>query len=98
MSIPVHTIQVLDPQTGNDFFDRVILGQKTGIAYTASAGASYNVSFSEGLPQAYSVFVSLNSASSGGPPYVTNKTSTGFTITIPGTPTAGLMDVLVVAA
>ena len=33
MSIPVHTVQVLDPQTGNDFFDRVILAQKVNLAY-----------------------------------------------------------------
>lgn len=88
---------VLDPTTSSDL-DKVVLAQKLAVAYTATANATYAITFTDGLPPNYSVFVSLNSASSGGPPFVTLKTSTGFTITIPGTPTAGVMDILVVAA
>jgi len=98
MAIDKHTVAVLDPSATVDFFDRTILGQKIAVAYTATANATYAITFTDGLPQNYSVFVSLSSVSSGGPPFVTAKTSTGFTVTIPGTPTAGVMDILVVAA
>jgi hypothetical protein len=56
MSIPVHTVQVLDPQTGNDFFDRVILAQKVNLAYAAGTNPTVAVTFAEGLPQSYGVF------------------------------------------
>src|SRR5207344_541552 len=56
MSIPVHTVQVLDPQTGNDFFDRVILAQKVNVAYGTGTNPTVAVTFTEGLPQSYGVF------------------------------------------
>ena len=91
MSIPVHTVQVLDPQTGNDFFDRVILAQKVNVAYGTGTNPT-----TEGLPQSYGVFAN---ASGNFPVAVSNKTSSGFTLTIVGTVgAAGTVDVLVVAA
>lgn len=97
MAIEKHTVHVLDGSSLN-FTDKVFLGQQFSIAYTATANATYNISFTDPLPPNYSVFVALSSASSGGPPFITAKTAAGFTITIPGTPTAGVMDVLVVAS
>ena len=96
MSIPVHTVQVLDPQSGNDFYDRVILAQKVNVAYGTGTNPTVAVTFAEGLPQSYGVFAN---ASGNFPVAVSNKTSSGFTLTIVGTVgAAGTVDVLVVAA
>ena len=51
MAIAKHTIVVVDPGASVDFLDRTILGQKLAVAYTASAGATYAITFTDGLPQ-----------------------------------------------
>ena len=96
MSIPVHTVQVLDPQPGNDFYDRVIVAQKVGVAVTNGTNPTLAVTFSEGLPQVNGVWVSVNTASLTY--FITAKTASGFTINFTGTASSTTADILVVAA
>ena len=66
------------------------------LAYAAGTNPTVAVTFTEGLPQSYGVFAT---ASGNFPVSVSNKTSSGFTLTIVGTvAAAGTVDVLVVAA
>jgi hypothetical protein len=96
MSMTKHVIQVLDPEVGTDFLDRTILAQKVNLAYGTGTNPTVAVTFAEGLPQSYGVFAN---ASGNFPVAVSNKTSSGFTLTIVGTVgAAGTVDVLVVAA
>jgi len=98
MASAVHTVQILDPQSGTDFYDRVIVAQRIAVPYTATTGTAYPITFAEGLPSAYSVFITP-STDILKPAGVTLKTSTGFTVTLPGAITvAGVMDILVFAS
>lgn len=97
MAIAKHVINVLDPAEGVDFFDRVILAHKVGLAITNGTNPTLAVTFTDGLPQNYSVFVACNQSLV---PFITAKTSTGFTVNLTGTASGGTctIDVLVVAA
>ena len=93
-----HTIAVLDPSEASDFLDRTILGHKVGLTGPTGAGTqTLAVTFTDPLPQNYSVFVT---ASIQLQTWITAKTSTGFTINCNngGTIPANTLDVLVVAA
>ncbi|WP_024516831.1 hypothetical protein [Bradyrhizobium sp. Tv2a-2] len=97
MSIPVHTVQVLDSQSGSDFFDRMILGQKIAVAVpNGSSTQTVAVTFVDALPQVYSVFASFNTT--GLTYFITSKSSTGFTLNVTGTTSSTTADILVVAA
>jgi hypothetical protein len=39
MSSIVHTVQIMDPQSGSDFLDRMIVGQRLSVATAAGGGA-----------------------------------------------------------
>jgi hypothetical protein len=96
--IDKHSVMVLDPAAGTDFYDRVIVGQKVSLAGPTGAGTqTLAVTFTDGLPQFYSVFVEANIQMQT---WVTAKTSTGFTVNCNngGTIPANTLDILVVAA
>lgn len=98
MSVVNHITQVLDPGSGTDFLDRIIVGQKLGVAITATTGTVYPVTFTDGLPANYHVIVTP-SVDIIKPAFVSGKTSTGFNVTLPGAvPGAGTMDITVFSA
>jgi hypothetical protein len=98
MGIINHINYILDPQSGTDFLDRIIVGQKIAVPITATTGTVYPISFIDPLPANYMVVVTP-SVDIIKPAFVSGKTSTGFNVTLPGAvPGAGTMDILVYSA
>lgn len=102
MAIDKHTIQVLDGGLGT-FTDRSIVGAQAGVANVIGGGAGQTVTtavtFAEGLPASYAVFVTANQAALA---WVTGKTAAGFNVNLAPllagtTLSVGTFDVLVLA-
>jgi hypothetical protein len=103
MAVVNHLIEVRDPQAGSDFLDRVIVGQKLGVANAAGGGAGANVAtvvtFTEPLPTNYTVVVQPGQSATW---WISNKISFGFTVNLTPNPSsatlaAGSFDVTVLA-
>ena len=94
MSEQDHDLQVTDG-SATAFQDRLIVGVKNGLAITNGAGpTTVAVTFAEGLPATYAVFVSSNTAFTA--MNVTLKVSTGFSVTFTGAASSSTFDVLVI--
>lgn len=102
MSKDLHTVSLLKgTQLARE--DRVLLGVQTAVANVAGAGAGASVvtsiAFTGELPASYNVQVTPNQDAVA---YVSNKTSSGFDVTLnprlaANTLAAGTFDVLVTA-
>lgn len=98
MPFAVHTVEVPDGGIINNF-DRVIIGGQIGIANAAGGGAGESVTAAvtfPSLPPNYAVLVSPSQACAWS---ITDKTWTGFNVTLTplsGTLAAGTFDVIVV--
>jgi hypothetical protein len=89
-----HDIDLVDGSTAT-FTDRLIVAVKNGLAITNGAGpTTVAVTFLEGLPATYAVFVSANTAFTA--MNVTAKTSAGFSVTFTGAASSSTFDVLVI--
>lgn len=104
MAIVKNHASVLDGSIGGPFSDRMIVGQQLGVANLIGGGAGAAVvtavAFSEPLPAAYQVIVSVGQDATA---FVSAKTATGFNVTLEprlaaNTLAAGTFDVLVIAA
>jgi len=92
--IDKHTMQVVDGSSAT-FTDRTIVGVLTGVVGTTGVNQTTAVTFSESLPASYAVFITPNQNLV---PFVTAKTSAGFTVTLQGTANSSTtFDVLVIA-
>jgi hypothetical protein len=92
-----HDIDLVDGSTAA-FTDRLIVAVKNGLAIpNGSATQSLAVTFLEGLPATYAVFVTVNGAvATAFTTYITAKTSAGFTVNCVGTTSSTTVDVLVI--
>ncbi|MFZ6727354.1 hypothetical protein ACO0K2_17820 [Undibacterium sp. MH2W] len=81
MSNPIHTIDAVN--SGFSRKDKIFMGLGASVANAAGAGAgasvSTNVSGLSGLPSSYAVVVNPGQDATW---YITNKTSTGFTVVL----------------
>ena len=83
MSLPIHTLDV--PNGGNGYArkDRIFKAAAFGVVNAAGSGAGASVSINitglSGLPSNYAVTVNPGQDATW---FVSNKTSTGFTITL----------------
>jgi len=101
MAIDKHTMFVLDGSSAI-FTDRTIVGVLVGVANAsggAGAAVTTAVTFAEGLPASYAVFVNPGQDATW---YVSAKTSAGFNVVLTSRLAAnsvasGTFDVLVVA-
>ena len=95
MAVVKNHVSVMDgPNQAGVFSDRVVAAQQLGVANASGTNPATVVTFSEPLPAAYTVLVSL---SQGLPWFVNNKTAFGFTVNIVGAAAAGTFDVTVLA-
>jgi hypothetical protein len=103
MPFPLHTVEVPDGSTGQQYSDRVVIGTQLGIANLAGSGAgtavTTAVAFPNGaLPANYQVAVTPDQAAMIS---VTGKTANGFNVVmtpdIGTTLGVGTFDVTVIA-